>query len=233
MMTKIKNITYKVFFFERVKKKIRFLDSETYPLQIRLSTGGRTIYLKSYFFKILSEEQYKAELDENDKKLLLDYIISAEKRLMDFLLSIDNIAHSPELVRQRYAVLCRDTLYELDRLFKVFLIDFFTSSKLPAYALFIENNKRNFTSEFILKTLEKSLHPGIYGQLKESAAKHAPPYIPLIQFFRNSVDSPLPLLPLYTWQQEDISRSFEQFVKTNYPAYNNPSAYIDRLLRIQ
>src|SRR4051812_14312315 len=134
MMIKTKKITYKIFFFERVKKKIRFFDTETYPLQIRLSTGGRTIYLKSYLFKILSEEQYKAEINENDKRLLLDYIISAEKRLIDFLLFIDNIAHSPELVRQRYAVLCRDTLYELDRLFKVFLIDFFTRCKLPAYA---------------------------------------------------------------------------------------------------
>jgi len=231
-MVKTKKITYKVFLFERVKKKVKFFDTETYPLQIRITAGTRTVYLKSYFFSILQQYKYQQEMAASTQKISINDIIVCEQKLMDYLLSKEDIANSPDLVRQQYHFLSRDLLQELDDAFKTFLIDFFMGSNLPAYALFLENDGRNYTSEFILKNLEESLQPSMYKKLLQSAVVKAPPYIPLMRFFREKINTALPVLPVYLWQQEPVYLSFVRFAQMQYPEYERPGNYINRLLGI-
>src|SRR5450432_4017731 len=99
-MTKVQNITYKVFLFERVKKKIRFFNTETYPLQIRLTAGARTLYLKSYFFSILQQNKYQQEFSFTERKISIDDVICSEEELMKYLLSKEKRATTLDEIRQ-------------------------------------------------------------------------------------------------------------------------------------
>jgi len=228
-MIKTKKITYKVFLFERVKKKVQFFDREIYPLQIRITAGTRTLYMKSYFFNLLLQNRYQRVTVGNNQSISIGDVIAFEQKLMDYLLSTEgNI--SPDSVRQQYRSLCRDLLQQLDDAFKTFMIDFFIDSNLPAYALFLTNDGCNYSSEFILKNLEQSLQPGMYDQLLQSAAEKGPPYIPLIKFFREKINAPIPVLPVYIWQQEAVSRTFRLFAQTKFPEYSRPADYINNLL---
>ena len=232
-MAKTAGITYKVFLFERVKKKVKFFDTETYPLQIRLTAGIRTLYLKSYFFSIMQQNKYQQEILFNARKISINDVIDTEEKLIKYILNKQRKAASLELVRQQYSFLSYDLLHELDENFKKFLVDFFFSQNLPAYSLFIKNDGSNHTSEFILDNLEMSLQPVVFNKLLQSAVKKAPPYIPFIKFFRENIKSTLPVFPVYQWKQETVLNNFLTFVSKKFPEYqlSQPADYINRLLQ--
>ena len=182
-MAKTNKITYKVFLFERVKKKLRFFETETYPLQIRLTSGARSVYLKSNFFLQVLQNKYQQDAVYNAAKISVSDVISCEEDLIGFILKTKENDLSLETVRKEYALLSKDILDELDERFKKFLISFFHEENLPAYSLFIKNDGTNHTSEFILENLEKSLQATVYDKLLKTAVEKAPPYIPFVKFF--------------------------------------------------
>ena len=231
-MTKTHKITYKVFLFERVKKKIRFFNTETYPLQIRLTSGSRTLYLKSYFFSVLQQNKHQQEFLANARKISIDDIIFSEEELIKYILNKQKKETSLDAIRQEYSFFSYDILHELDELFKKFLVNFFYSENLPAYGLFIQNDGNNHTSEFILDNLEMSLQQAVFSKLLQSAVEKAPPYIPFIKFFREKIKTPLPVFPVYQWQQENIVKEFAAFIDKNFPEYKlyQPAEYINALL---
>ena len=232
-MIKTHKITYKVFLFERVKKKLPFFDTETYPLQIRLTAGARTIYLKSRFFALLRLNKYRQQMLYNENKISIDDVIGYEEELMKYILDQERESASLDAIRREYGFLSYDILHELDERFKQFLVDFFYAGKLPAYAMFIKNDGANHSSEFILYTLEKSLHPAVFENLLITAVEKAPPYIPFIKFFREITHNPLPLFPVYQWQQGQMVNEFTGFIEKKFPEYKaaNPADYINELLK--
>ena len=223
-MIKTKKITYKVFFFERVKKKVRFFESETYPLQIRLTAGTRTLYLKSNFFIQLQQHKYQLEVLHNDIKISINDIIWREEELMNYLLNKKREDVSLDIIRQEYVFFSRDILNELDERFRQFLIDFFYDEDLLAYSLFIKNAGNNHTCEFILDNLQKSLQPLVFEKLLKTAVAKAPPYIPFIKFFRDISNNPLPVFPVYQWLQEPVLNKFELFIAHHFPEYQTANA---------
>lgn len=231
-MTKTRKITFKIFLFERVKKKIKFFNTETYPLHIRLTSGVKTLNLKSYYFVAIRQNKYQQDALFNNKKITIDDIIIQEQKIIRYLLKKQKKAASLELIRQEYGFYSYDILHELDERFKNFLIDFFNIEKLPAYSLFIQNEGGNLTSEFILKNLEMSLQHTIFDKLLRLALEKAPPYIPLIHFFREKLNQKLPVFPVYEWQKKLVVKKYITFIETRYPQYqlNNPIDYINRLL---
>jgi hypothetical protein len=231
-VNKTHKITYKVFLFERVKKKVKFFDTETYPLQIRLTAGLRTLYLKSYFFTILQQNKYQQEAVFNATKISIEDIIYREEELIRYILNKQRKTTSLDAVRQEYGFLSYDLLHELDDNFKKFLVDFFYAENLPAYSVFIQNDGSNLTSEFILDNLGMSLQPAVFNKLLEAAIKKAPPYIPFIKFFRENVKARLPVFPVYQWQQENMLQAFTLFIDKKFPEYkiHHPADYINKLL---
>lgn len=232
-MIKTHKITYKVFLFERVKKKIKFFDTETYPLQIRLTSGTRTLYLKSYFFSVLQQSKYQHGFLFNEKTISLADVICSEEELIEYMLNKQKNPVQLDVIRQEYHFLSYDILHELDERFKKFMVEFFYSENLPAYALFIKNDGINHTSEFILNNLEMSLQPAVLNRLRHAAVEKAPPYIPFIKFFREKIKAPIPIFPVYKWQQEAVVKRFAVFIDKYFPEYklHQPVDYINKLLR--
>jgi len=228
----LNKITYKVFFFERLKKKVKFFEMETYPLQIRLTAGTRTLYLKSNCFNQLQQVKYQLEVFYNKTKISIDDIICCEENIMKYIIDKKKEHVSLDDIRQEYSFFSHDILNELDERFKKFLIDFFYHEDLPAYSLLIKNAGNNHTSEFILINLKNSLQLAVYDKLLKTAVEKAPPYIPFIKFFRQSIHNPLPLFPVYQWQQEPVLNDFNQFIENQFPEYKNsdPAGYINGLL---
>jgi hypothetical protein len=231
-MVKTQKITYKVFLFERVKKKIKFFDTETFPLQIRLTSGTRTLYIKSYFFGILQQCKYQQEFLFSAKKISIDDVIVSEEEIMEYILHKQKNAASLDIIREEYGFLSYDLLHQLDENFKKFLVDFFYSENLPAYSLFIQHDGSNHTSEFILQNLEMSLQPAVLNKLLHAAVEKAPPYIPFIKFFREKIKAPIPVFPVYQWQQEPVLKKFTAFIEKNFPEYKShqPVDYINKML---
>ena len=231
-MIKTHKITYKVFLFERVKKKIPFWDTETYPLQIRLTAGPKTVYLKSRFFSLLQLHKYRRELGYSDAKIAIDDIAALEDELVRYLLYKNIKDASLEAIKQEYNFLSNDILHELDERFKQFLVDFFYAEQLPAYSMLIQNDGANHSSEFILQDLAKSLQPAVFEKLLSTAVEKSPPYIPLVKFSHAAIDSPLPVFPVYQWQQEKIVDAFDDFISKEFPEYkaSYPAIYINQLL---
>ena len=231
-MIKTHKITYKVFLFERVKKKIPFLDTETYPLQIRLTAGPKTVYLKSRFFSLLQLHKYQRELGYSDAKITIDDIAALEDELIRYLLYKNIKDASLEAIKQEYNFLSNDILHELDERFKQFLVDFFYAEQLPAYSMLIQNDGANHSSEFILQDLGKSLQPAVFEKLLAMAVEQAPPYIPLVKFSHAAIHSPLPVFPVYQWQQEEMAAAFDDFIGKEFPEYrtNHPAVYINQLV---
>ena len=128
-MNKTHKITYKIFLFERVKKKVKFFDTETYPLQIRLTAGLRTMYLKSYFFTILQQNKYQQEALFNARKISIDDIIFREEELIRYILNKQTKITSLDAIRQEYSFLSYDLLHELDDNFKKFLVNLNQNNK--------------------------------------------------------------------------------------------------------
>jgi|GEM_PF-1036075 len=233
-MTKTNKITFKVFFFERVKKKLKFFETDTYPLQIRLTAGTRTLYMKSNFFTQVQRDKYQQEALLKEIKISINDIIAWEEDLMKLLLAKKRNNVSIDIIREEYSVLSRDILHELDEKFKTFLVDFFYAENLPAYSSFIKNDGSNHTSEFILQTLEKSLQPLVFDKLLKTAAEKAPPYIPLIHFYRENINNPVPLFPVYQWQQDAVKNNFIFYIDTRFHEYKqcNPVHYINSFYQL-
>ncbi|MES1222831.1 MAG: hypothetical protein ABUT20_45485, partial [Bacteroidota bacterium] len=118
------------------------------------------------------------------------------------------------------------------KILKNFWLIFFYSENLPAYSLFIQNDGTNHTSELILNNLEVSLQQAVFNKLLQAAVEKAPPYIPFIKFFREKIKTPLPVFPVYQWQQETIETDFFLFLDKNFPEYKShqPVDYINKLL---
>jgi hypothetical protein len=234
-VSKTNKISYKVFIFKRVKKKLRFFDTDTYPLLIRLTAGVRTLYVKSKFFMQVQQNKYQQEVFYNKTKICINDIIVWEENLMKYLLAKERDYVSLDTIRQEYSFFSRDILHELDERFKKFMVDFFYAENLPAYSLFIKNDGSNYTSEFILRNLERSLQAAVFDKLLKTAVQKAPPYIPFITFFRQTINNPLPLFPVYQWQEQPLKNDFTLFIETHFPEYksNNPVAYINSFISEQ
>ena len=231
-MAKTNKITYKVFLFERVKKKLRFFETETYPLQIRLTSGARSVYLKSNLFVQVLHNKYQQDAMHNATNISVNDVISCEEDLIGFILQSRKDDLSLETVRKEYALLSKDILDGLDEQFKKFLVIFFYEENLPAYSMFIKNDGGNHTSEFILENLEKSLQTKVFEKLLQTAVIKAPPYIPFVKFFREAANYQLPLFPVYRWQQEPVLHNFKAFIDNRFPEYKsgNPVSYINAFI---
>ena len=232
-MIKTQHVRYKIFFFERVKKKLRFFNTETYPLQIRLTAGNRSIYIKSKFLALMQRSKYQQAFVNNYKAISINDIIVLEESLVQYLLHTKSGPVSLEALRQEYQFLSTDLLDALDEQFKLFLIEFFFEEDLPAYALFIKNDGINHSSRFILQNMEKSLHPAVFEKLLAIAAAKAPPYIPFVQFADEYNTNMLPVFPAYYWLQDKTTETFNAFICAKFPQYEqrNPLAYISGLMK--
>ena len=230
-MLKKPAVTYKVFLFERVKKKALFLNTETYPLQIRLTAGTKTIYIKSYFFSLLRLKKYQQEMQKKDAPYRLQEIARLEDELIAYLLIQKTNGSLPGL-RHQYVHFSYDLLHHLDESFKQFLVDFFYTEQLPAYAMFIKNDGANHRAEFILSNLEQSLQPVVFKKLLTRAAASAPPYIPLACFFQKMIKDSLPVLPVYRWKKDSLAIAFSLFTRQYFPEYKAvaPAEYIQQLI---
>lgn len=230
-MLKTPGISYKVFLFERVKKKTLFLNAETYPLQIRLTAGTKTIYIKSHFFSLLQLKKYQQEMQENSAAFILNQIIRLEEDLLAYMLRSQPSPAPLDRIRNGYNILSKDILHQMDEDFKDFLVDFFYAERLPVYALFINNDGANHRSEFILNTLEKSLQPAMYQKLLAMAAEKAPPYIPFIRFWQENRLLSIPLFPVFYWKRENAQHAFSQFLQVAFPEYDLPATlrYIENI----
>ena len=155
--------------------------------------------------------------------VIMAAIIALEEELIQYLLHSTTNGPSLDAIRQQYIFLSHDILQDLDDRFKLFLIDFFYTEDLPAYSLFIRNDGANHHSEFILHNLERSLRPAVFEKLLAMAAGKAPPYIPLIRFWRKKNFFPLPLFPLFYWKRENSQNDFIQFLHAEFPEYVLPS----------
>jgi hypothetical protein len=231
-MIKTNSITYKIFLFERVKKKTRFLNTETYPLQVRLTLGTRTIYIKSHIFSLLQLNKYQQDIPACNPSIIMAKIIALEEELIQYLLHSTINNSSLDAIRQQYFFLSHDILHDLDERFKQFLVDFFYTENLPAYSLFIRNDGANHRSEFILHNLEHSLQPAVFEKLLAMAAEKAPPFIPLIRFYRAKLENTIPVLPVYRWKQEQLAAPFLSYTESFFPEYSGryPVKYIQQLL---
>ncbi len=231
-MLKTPAITYKVFLFERVKKKTLFINTETYPLQIRLTAGTKTIYIKSHFFSLLQLKKYQQDMLDKSAALVLNQIILLEEELLSCLLLTLPGPAPLDQIRNDYSLLSHDILHQMDEEFKRFLVDFFYAEHLPAYAMFIKNDGANHRSEFILNNLEQSLQSVVFERLLTMAAEKAPPYIPLIRFYSQQIQQPLPVLPVYLWKNENLATKFIYFTEKYFPEYKNiqPAEYIKQLI---
>jgi hypothetical protein len=231
-MLKTPATTYKVFLFERVKKKTLFLNTETYPLQIRLTAGTKTIYLKSHFFSLLQLKKYQQDMQENSAAFILNEIMHLEEELIRYLLLQQRALSTLGSIRNEYTFLSYDILHQLDECFKQFLVDFFYTEHLPAYAMFIKNDGASHRSEFILTNLEQSLQPAVFEKLLAMAAETAPPYIPLIRFYRHHINQPVPVLPVYRWKKENLATTLNHFTEKYFPEYKTmaPAQYINQLI---
>jgi hypothetical protein len=180
----------------------------------------------------VQQHKYQQEALHNELKISIDDIINYEDDLMKYLLHKERNEVSLDTIRQEYSFFSRDILHELDERFKLFLVDFFYSENLPAYSLFIKNDGGNHTSEFILQNLEKSLQTVVFDKLLKTAVEKAPPYIPVINFFRQAINKQFPLFPVYQWQQESVKGAFTNYIDKQFPEYKTyqPVDYISSLL---
>lgn len=231
-MTKPPAITYKVFLFERVKNKTIFFNTATYPLQIRLTAGTRTTCIKSHFFSLLQHPKYRRSMQGKDASFILKEIILLEEDVMNYLLRNCQAAAAPGAIRDQYTCLSADLLQELDKGFKQFLVKFFYSRDLPAYAMLIESEGHNHQGHFILNTLEKSLRPELYNQLLTMAAAESPPFIPLLHFYQAHMHHSLPVMPVFFWKRDQLYAAFSRFCEEYFPEYKNPAPaqYIQQLV---
>lgn len=220
---------YKVFLFERVKKKIRFFDEDSYPVHIRLTAGKRSIYLKSNLFYQVCLPKYQQHPQFN-KIISIEEIICREQVLLHFVMQQLPGNASLENMRTLYHYYSQDILHIMDEHFKEFLMAFFQEENLPAYAMMFQQ-PGNFTSSFIMQSLEQSLQPVVLNKLLQTAAEKAPPYIPLLRFLQTTYTASLPLFPVYQWQPA-VAAQFQQFVMKYFPAYINqqPATCISRLM---
>ena len=218
-MSKTRKISYKVFLFKRVKKKIKFLKIETYPVHIRFTSGIKTLTIKSAFFTVLRKAKYQNEIVNFKKSITIKEIIRQEEKVIKYIVKNKKQILSPELVRHSYVFYSFNILDELDERFKRFLINFFYQERLPAFSFFIQNDCINYTSEFILNTLEMSLKPDVYGKLLKAAFKKGPPYIPVINFFHQEIKMTMPILPVYLWEMEKTKAALKEFIQKEYSQY--------------
>lgn len=219
-------ISAKAFLHERVKNKILFHGTESYPVHIRITVGARSLSFKSFLFYHLRSEKY------TNAKFSVDDVLAAETECLTWLVQQESAAVTPEQLRERYLHFSTDLLAVADRKFWQFLVDFFSSEALPAYVDFLKSHADVYTSSMLLNNLERSLHPDVFKRLLDLAVTNAPPYIPLAGFFAAELSGLLPVLPLWRWESDKTQEAFQQYVASQYPSYlpSKPVQLINRMV---
>ena len=233
MKNSVQAATFRVYQQQRVKHMTPFFGPEVYPLYVRVTHGTKSLNFKSHCFEQLLKAKYQNGVRLGHAAPSLAEVIQLETRLIGFLIGRHPDDFSLPVFKKEYDFYTHDLLDELDEDFKNYLVSFFFREGMPSIAYLLENQRAKLTADLVLDDLKRSLSKPVYDKMIEASLYAAPPYIPLLAFYRLRRPDSTGMLLTYQFYQENFESELKEFIRTAYPDYklNHPYRYLSDYLR--
>ena len=225
--------TFRIYHQQRVKYMSQFFGSDMYPLYIRVTYGTRSLNFKSHCFEQLLKAKYQTGVRLGHAAPALDEVIRMETELIEFLIRSHRDDFSLSVFRKEYDFYTYDLLDKLDEDFKQYLVSFFHREGMPSIAYLLENQRAKLTADLVLDDLKRSLSKPVYDKMIETSLYAAPPYIPLLEFYRKHQPNGTGMLLAYQFQQQDFETELNDFIQASFPDYklNHPYRFVSNYLK--
>lgn len=218
-MTKTYKISYKTYLNDRLKE-VTFYGEPTYPLYIQVSFERKTIFFKSYFFELFSQNQYTRRLDGKKSVPSLDDIIKKEEVLIKFIIDKNIASFSLDVFKQQYSFYSTDlcTLTAVD--FRVFIVSFFINKNMNFVGASLAEGSRNVVLYEMIEQMKSALQPALFQEFIIAAFEYGTfgiPYLLLYGFMKQIKKAPLLFLSVMDWQNPKIRMKFAEYIADQYP----------------
>lgn len=211
-------ISFKTYFNDRLKQ-VYFHGVTTHPLYVQVTYERRTIFFKSYYFELLSKEQYLLTIPGTSIRKgpnLLD-VIKKETEVIKFITARHPDDFSLELFKTEYAHFSKDLCDELEGAFLHYLYTFFYDQGLPALAETINTGSKSTIAHDIVRDLKSALNKTVYEKLIENSFYYAPPYLSVYGFMKETKQWPMLILTVMEWEQPETQAAFREYTSLYFP----------------
>ncbi len=225
--------TFRIYHQQRVKHPSQFFGEEIYPLYIRVTYGTKSLNFKSHCFEQLLKAKYQNGVRLGHAAPGLDEVVQLETELIEFLISKHPDDFSLSVFKKEYDFYTYDLLDKLDEDFKRYLVSFFFREGMPSIAYLLENQSTKLTADLVLDDLKRSLSQPVYDKMIQTSLHAAPPYIPLLEFYRSHPFNSTGMLLAFQFHRHNFESELDEFIRTSFPDYrlNHPQRYVSNYLK--
>lgn len=211
-------ISFKTYFNDRLKQ-VYFHGVTTHPLYVQVTYERRTIFFKSYYFELLSQERYLLTIPGTGIRKgpdLLD-VIKKETEVIKFITDRHPDDFSLELFKKEYAHYSKDLCDEMESGFINYLHIFFWDEGMPAIGdIMLHGNKKVIAYDAV-RDMKSSFNKTVYDKLIENSFYYAPPYLPVYGFMKETKQWPMLLLTVMEWVRPETKVAFLEYAAKHYP----------------
>jgi hypothetical protein len=223
-------ISFKIYFNDRLKQ-VYFHGITTHPLYVQVTYERRTIFFKSYYFELLSKERYLLTVPGTGIRKgpdLLD-VIKKETEVIKFITDKHADDFSLELFKKEYAHYSKDLCEELECGFINYLHTFFWDEGMPALGDIMLHGSKNVIAFDAVRDMKSSFNKALYDKLIEHSFYHAPPYLPVYGFMKESKQWPMLILTVMEWERPETQAAFREYASLYFPGMD-PDKLISQVI---
>jgi len=214
-------ISYKTYLNDRLKE-VDFHGKRTHPLYVQVTYERKTIFFKSYYFELFSKPRYAMELpDGSIKGPDMAMIIEKENEVIGFVIEKLKNGFSLEEFKKHYAYFSKDLCDATELSYITYLYLFFDGKKMPYMAELIKWGSSHVITYDLVMDFKKTLKRDLYKELVGCAFHHAPPYLQLYSFMKETKHWPMLCLTAMELDNLEMVKAFKEFVELNYPNMNS------------
>jgi hypothetical protein len=199
------NVSFKTYFNERIKPTV-FRGKESYPLYVQVIFDRKSLFFKSYYFKLFSHPKY------DFLGTTFSQIDKLESRVIDFFIDMYSERFELDIIRRNYGLTCLDVLDFVEGAFKKWLISYLKEEGFPGLSALVEHAVHQVCAIHLWDDLRKIMDPEIFKEM-EKVAMLAGAYLPLAMYVRHvSPEGPF-CLPVYEWSNKKKRIAIEDFIE--------------------
>ena len=211
-------ISFKTYFNDRLKQ-VYFHGVTTHPLYVQVTYERRTIFFKSYYFELLSQERYLLTIPGTGIRKgpdLLD-VITKETEVIKFITDRHPDDFSLELFKKEYAHYSKDLCDEMESGFINYLHTFFWDEGMPALGDIMLHGSKNVVAYDTVRDMKSSFNKALYDKLIEHSFYYAPPYLPVYGFMKETKQWPMLILTVMEWERPETKAAFREYASLYFP----------------
>lgn len=205
-------ITYKTYFNDRLKE-VDFHGEQTYPLYVQVTYRKKTIFFKSYYFDLLSQERYAYKIGRKVIAPKLKDVIDFELKLIQFIVEKLGDAITLEAFKEAYNFYGQDLCSYAEKMLVPNLFLYFKDIDCDSFAWAVAsfNQKKNVLYDLLLDMKKLFTHDA-WKRLIQYGDSVTISYLEMYAFVISKRKKPYWLLTVMEWEKEKVAEEFRVYL---------------------